>query len=212
MSSNKNEKYTKPEEDIKKNNENYTFEMIYKPDEGTEKIEESTIFEMIYKLNNNKTEKIKEFNEKFINVLEEEKEYSEELRILGKYFVKHNGNKTKLIYNNKKYKLKEYFKEIEDNYEDKDIVKLKIKGINNITDISRIFYGCYHLSKVTEYQQKNNLLIEEIKESSLTKSPIKSNINIQSKFSIFSIESSSTLKSNKIYNLGQMFFGCISLE
>ena len=34
--------------------------------------------------------------------------------------MKNNKNKGKLIYNNKKYELKEYFEEIDDNNKDKD--------------------------------------------------------------------------------------------
>ena len=47
-------------------------------------------------------------------------------RTFGEKFVKINSNKSKIIYKNKKYKLKEFFKEIDDNCEDKDIIKLKL--------------------------------------------------------------------------------------
>ena len=67
---------------------------------------------MIYKPNENKEEK-KEIIKKMIDeeqyIFYDEKEKKEEvIRILGKYFVKQNKNKCKIIYNNKKYKLKEY--------------------------------------------------------------------------------------------------------
>ena len=67
---------------------------------------------MIYKPNENKKEKIDilkifKSREKFIFV---EREYTGEIiRLFGKYFVKQNSNKCKIIYKNKKYKLKEYF-------------------------------------------------------------------------------------------------------
>ena len=143
------------------NEKMYTeLEMIYKSDEFIRKYEEINILEMVYKPNENKElklKKIKKFKEKFRYIFEDKKEYlDDKLRILGKCFIKHNKNKCKLIYNNKKYKLTEYFKEIDDNYKINDIIKLKINGVDRITDISRIFYGCYHLSKVSEYQLDNN--------------------------------------------------------
>ena len=117
-------------------------------------------FIMIYKPNENKKEKkeeMKKLKEKKDFFLDDEKEYTEDvIRILGKYFVKQNKNKCKIIYNNKKHKLKEYFDEIDKNYnhEIKEI-KLKLIGINNITNMEKIFYGCYHLSSVSESKNEN---------------------------------------------------------
>ena len=113
-------------------------------------------FIMVYKPNENKKEKkekkdkIKEFKEEIGFLLDNGKEYKEDvIRIFGKYFVKQNKNKCKIIYNNKKYELKEYFDEIDKNYniEIKEI-KLKLIGINNITDMQEMFDGCCHLTSV----------------------------------------------------------------
>ena len=73
------------------------------------------------------------------------------IKIFGKNFVQNNKNKCKIIYNNKKYELKEYFNEIEEiyNQEIKDI-KLKLYGINNIINMKEMFYRCYHLSSFSE--------------------------------------------------------------
>ena len=109
---------------------------------------------MIYKQKERKAlkgEKLETFNEKLGFLFKDRNQDS--LRILGKYFVNKNKNKSKLIYNNKKYELKELFEDINNNYAGKDIIKLKIIGINYITDMSRIFYGCYSLSEVSEYQE-----------------------------------------------------------
>ena len=142
------------------------YEMIYRQDDNEQKFsceikEENNEFKMIYKPNENKTEKMKKleyFKEYNIFHFEDDKEYSGDiLRILDKYFIKQNKNKCKLIYNNKKYKLKEYFEEIDNNYKDKDIIKLKLYGINNISDMSRMFYGCYHLSSFSEYPTQQNI-------------------------------------------------------
>ena len=112
-------------------------------------------FIMIYKPNENKKEKkeeMKKLKEEDDFLLDDEKEYTEDvIRILGKYFVKQNKNKCKIIYNNKKHKLKEYFDEIDKNYNHKiKEIKLKLVGINNITNMEQMFYGCYYLSSITE--------------------------------------------------------------
>ena len=149
-----------------KNEELLDYEMIYRPNDNEQKIfyeikEENNAFEMIYKPNENKNEKKKKlYTFSIFNDLHliDSKEYSGEvLRILDKYFVKNNKNKGKLIYKNKKYELKEYLEEIDNNYKDKDIIKLKIYGINNISDMSRMFYGCYHLTSFSEYSNQQNI-------------------------------------------------------
>jgi len=62
-------------------------------------------FIMVYKPNENKNEKkdkIKEFKEEIGFLLDDGKEYKEDvIRIFGKYFVKQNKNKCKIIYNKK---------------------------------------------------------------------------------------------------------------
>ena len=142
--------------------ENVDFQMIYKCEKNdiifNEFEGENFGFEIIYKPNENKKEKIekiKNLKKQFNFFLDTDKEYSGDvLRIFGKKFVKHNKNKCILIYNNKKYELKEYFEEIDNNYKNKDIIKIKLYGINNISDMSRIFYGCYYLTSVLDYPKR----------------------------------------------------------
>ena len=64
----------------------------------------------------------------------------EKMKILDSRFIIKNINNCKIIYKNKKYELKEYFEKIENNYENKEIIKRKLYGINNISDMSRMFY------------------------------------------------------------------------
>ena len=117
--------------------------------------ENDKYFIMIYKPNENKKEKkdkMKKFKEEIRFRLDDEKEYKEDvIRIFGKYFVKQNKNKCKIIYNNKKYKLKEYFDQIDNNYNSKiKEIKIKLIGINHITNMKEMFYGCYHLTSLSE--------------------------------------------------------------
>ena len=89
------------------NEELLDYEMIYGPDDDEQKIlyeikEENNVFKMIYKPYENKNEKIKKLEEfKKFNIFhfEDDKEYSGDvLRVLDKYFIKHNKNKVNLIY------------------------------------------------------------------------------------------------------------------
>ena len=112
-------------------NEYYTdIDILYNLDEISEEI---LIFKMIYQPNYT---------------------LKEQIRILGKYFVNNNKNKAKLIYKNKKYELKQLFSDIDKNYKNKDDIKLKLIGINNITNMSEIFFECNHLLSVKEYYKE----------------------------------------------------------
>ena len=136
---------------------NYEFEMIYKSNIANHTSSNNILYNIIYKPNENKKEKkekIKNFKMEYNFILDDVKEYSEDiLRLFGKKFVKKNKNKCRIIYENKKYRLKEYLEEIDNNYKNKNIIKLKLYEINNISDMSYMFYGCYHLFSVSEYQK-----------------------------------------------------------
>ena len=70
---------------------------------------------------------------------------SDNIRILGKDFVKNNKNKGKLIINNKKYKLKEF---INSNEIKNDIIKINIILSKEISNISHLFDNCYKLKEI----------------------------------------------------------------
>ena len=157
--------------------EEIDYEMIYKPrDNNTEiipyeKYEDNFIFGIIYKPN----EKIEEKHEKMEQFkirsfyLDDKKEYEGKVfRLFGKYFVNKNKNKCKMIYKNKKYRLKDYFEEIEEEYninpDNFNLVKLKINFMNDYIDISYLFYGSYHLTSLFE-SSKNNLTNDKSSQS-----------------------------------------------
>ena len=52
---------------------------------------------------------------------------SEKFRIFGKNFVNYNKDKCKIIYKNKEYELTEYFEEINNKYNHKDIIILILR-------------------------------------------------------------------------------------
>ena len=142
-------------------NYEYTgYKMMEKPNEYEK------YFIMIYKPNENKKEKkdkIKKFKEENKYRLDNEKEYTGDvIKIFGKYFVKQNKNKCEIIYNNKKYKLKEYFDEIDNKYNLKiNEIKIKLIGINNIINMKDMFHGCIHLTSLSQ-SEKNAIKSFEI--------------------------------------------------
>ena len=77
-------------------------------------------------------------------LISKEKE-SDNIRLLGKDFVKNNKNKGKLIINNKKYKLKEF---INSNEIKNDIIKINIILSKEISNISHLFDNCYKLKEI----------------------------------------------------------------
>ena len=64
------------------------------------------------------------------------------VRIFGEEFVNNNKEKCKIIYDNNEYDLKEFFEDIDNNYNNQDLIRFELKGVNNITDMSYMFYEC----------------------------------------------------------------------
>ena len=89
---------------------------------------------IIYNIN----KKDKENKEEYINYEEDE----ENIRIFGSIFVKNNKNKCKIRIDNKEHKITEEYNIA--NY-NKNKLEIKLKGINNVTDMSGMFYGCSSL-------------------------------------------------------------------
>ena len=84
------------------------------------------------------------------------------IKILGNTFIKNNKDKCKIIYENKEYDLIEEF-----NINNKNINKLEIKlnGINNITNMSCMFYECSSLESlpdISKFDTSNITLINQL--------------------------------------------------
>ena len=178
-------------------------------------------FIMIYKPNENKKEKkdkMKKFREEIGFLLDDEKEYTEDvIRIFGKYFVEQNKKKYKIIYNNKKYKLKEYFDEIDKYYNPKiKEMKIKLIGINRITNMKEMFYGCVHLTSLSESKNDgaksseifndyilNSSLFEDIIEMKI-KEEYLNNMNIIEELNEKYIDSNDLYNGCTLSSLGQI--------
>ena len=98
---------------------------------------------------------------------------SEKFRIFGKNFVNHNKDKCKIIYKNKEYELTEYFEEINNKYNHKDIIILILRIVNPLNDLSYMFCGCETLLEFLELDEAN---ITDISQSD-TVSSLKSEKN-----------------------------------
>ena len=130
----------------------------------------------------------------------------EKVKILDKSFIKNNRNKCKIIYKNKKYELKEYFEDIEKNYNHKDKIKFKLMFIHNIIDLSYMFYNCNSLISLSDNNEANKKIIY----------PKMYIIKMQRLFyGCESLKSLPNIYKWDIYNannMTQMFLGCKSLD
>ena len=126
--------------------------------------EKNKYFIMIYKPNENKKEKqaiIKKIKKEYFFTIDDDKKHEEDaIRMFGKFFVKENKNKCNIIYNNKKYKLKEYFDEIDNNKEINEI-KIKLTRINNISNFKKCFMDViiYHLYQNLKMKTVSNAFL-----------------------------------------------------
>ena len=64
------------------------------------------------------------------------------LKIMGKSFIRNNRNNFKIIYKNKIYELKEYFEDIDKNFNRKASIKIKLIFFNNIINFLDMFFNC----------------------------------------------------------------------
>ena len=121
-------------------------------------------YKMIYTKNINE-ELLDEMFMFFIDVkFKEEIRSDNDIRILGKNFVKNNKNKAKLVINNKKYKLKEF---INNNDFANNEIKISILLNKDLIDISHMFENCVKLiefsicDNITNIEDKEYSNIEE---------------------------------------------------
>ena len=78
--------------------------------------------------------------------------YEWEIKIFGYEFVKNNKNICKMIIDNKEYEIKEKYNV--KNYNN-NILEIKLKGINNITDMRYMFSSCSKLSSLSDISKWN---------------------------------------------------------
>ena len=90
----------------------------------------------------------------YMKKITDTKNENDNIRILGKDFVKKNENKGKLIINNKKYKLKEFI----NSYEIKeDKIKIDILLSKELSNISHLFDNCENLENFYFFDDEINM-------------------------------------------------------
>ena len=158
--------------------------------------------DIIFKLIYNPNEKLGE-KYKIISGLEMQgfilNDKDNDLRIFGKEFVKHNKKNCKIIYNNKRYELKEYFKDIDKDYKNKEIIKLKLIINNGIINMSEMFYECYHLISISEYLKKKNN--QNYTNNIFSTYNLDSSFNKENQFNDFNITNNSIYMENSLFSL-----------
>ena len=91
-------------------------------------------------------------NNNEINIIYKIDEDDKRVKIFGSEFVKNNKDNCQIIYEDKEYELSEYF-DISNDI--KDELKIKLRGINVIINMSCIFYECSSLLSIPDISKWN---------------------------------------------------------
>ena len=129
--------------------------------------------------------KLEEEDDEVLIIIKPKKNYKDKIRIFGENFVNNNQDKSKIIYKNKVYELKEYFDDIDKNYKHKDNIIFKLKGINNITDMSYMFADCDNI--ISLYIISINKNFNKPEEKNGTVSMINPSISLSSEYDPFNV-------------------------
>ena len=183
------------------------------------------------KENNNQLIMIQENNEEIKNEIlikykiERTNQNINQIKILGKNFVENNKENLIIIYENNLYELSEYFNIF--NYNgNKNILEIKLKIINNINNMSYLFYDCESLLSISYF----NLNTENVTDmswmfyncTSLIHFPDISNWNtnnvIDMSFMFYNCKCLTSLpdiskwNTINVINMSRMFYNCQSLK
>ena len=117
-------------------------------------------------------------------------EDEENIRIFGNEFVENNKNKCKMIIDNKEYKITEKYNI--SNYNNNKL-EIKLKGIDNVTNMSYMFEGCSSLSSLPDISKWN---IDNVTDMSFMFNECKS---------LSSLTDISKWNTNNVTNMSYMF-------
>ena len=150
------------------------------------------------------------------------------LRLFYSVFINNNKDKCLMVYNEELSFLKEYI-EIDFNtiLKDSSILEIKLRGIENITDLSYMFYECYNLYSLPDISKFNisNITNMEYMFSEcnlLTSIPDISNLNTSNvtdmnhmfskSQSLVAIPDISNWDTSKVTDMEKMFFDCKTIK
>ena len=147
------------------------------------------------------------------------------IKLFGKEFVENNFNKCKIVYNNNEQELKEYL-DI-DNLENQNKIKIKLKGVKTITNMSYMFSECLSLSylpdisnintnNVTDMSYLFNMCISLSQLPDISKWKTTKLINMEGLLSncssLTSLPDISLWDTNNVKNMSYLFSGCSTLK
>jgi len=124
----------------------------------------------------------------------------DKVQIFGQDFINNNIFKCKIIYNNKEYELTKYFNDINTRYKNQDPFTFKLKGINNITDMSYMFDNCSSLSSLPNISNWNTSNVSNM------------SFMFNECISLLSLPDISNWNTSKVNNMSHMFNNCKLLE
>ena len=132
-----------------------------------------------------------------INMVYSITQLDKNLKIFGEEFVKANKDKCKMVFKAKEQELKSYIS-VKDMLKDK--IKIKLTNVNEITDMSFIFYDCSNLISCNDLSKWNTSKIKDMHKIFYGCSILKSLPDISFWFT------------SKVKDICGMFYNCISLS
>ena len=184
------------------------------------------VIDELRKISNEKN--IKERFEKIINLydkmtyideiniiynINEENKKSQEIKIFGKDFVEKNKGKCQIFYKDKIYELNENLKIIPDNInnkkgnydenksiQNKNMLRIKLIGINNLSSLSNMFNKCSQLISLPDISKINTINITDISNMFYDCT----NLELLPNFTKWN--------TSNIENISGLFYGCSSLQ
>ena len=191
----KNLKYIYHERSI---NENLTIEEIIDEDDKLNlKMTIKVIKEKAPKGKNDLLKKNNACNELHLTYLvKEDDEKRGKIKVFGKDFVKNNSNILKIIYKKKEYDLTEEF-DIENTKTYS--LKIKLKGIINITNLSCMFYECNNLLSIPNISNWNTIKVIDM------------SFLFYNCYLLESLPDISKWNTSNVKDMSFMFYGCSSL-
>ena len=145
------------------------------------------------------------------------------IKSFGEQFIKNNKNKCKMVYKGKEMNLSLFYT----NKRNENILEIKLVNINNITDMSYMFFGCDSLMFLPDISKWNTSNVTNMKSmfhncSSLLCLPDISNWNTSKVsdmsylfcfcFSLKYLPNISKWDTSKVKNMSNMFSFCSSLS
>ena len=175
---------------------------------------------IIYKINDEDNEDSEDNQYEDSEDNQDEDKY--EIKLFGKKFIENNKNNCKIIIDNKEQDLIEYLK-INKN---EKILKIKLKEIKTITDMSYMFYGCNSLISLSDISNWNTSSITDMSSifcecESLFSIPIsewKTNSVTNMSYMFYKCKNFKSLNdiqkwnTSSVTNMSYMFYGCKNLE